>query len=104
MLYFIAGLSLLGVFTGIAFWLIHQGKTIAKAEEMAKKLTAADIISKKKNEYIKTVDHAVQRSKEYDDKIHAEFNRDGGPDANNVLRIIRAVSEDTTPDKPKDAG
>lgn len=93
LLYLIAGLALLGFLSATAFWLVHQGKTIAKAEEMAKKLTAADIISKKKNEYIKTVDQAVQRSKEYDDKIYESYV--SGTGLNKLFHDLNNIDPET---------
>ena len=94
---------MIGLLAGMAYWLIRQGKIIAKSEEMSKRITAGEIIAKKKNTYIRDVDKLVSLSKDLDVKISEEFNRPGGPSAANVMLILESVINDTTPPKPKDA-
>jgi hypothetical protein len=103
MIYWIIGIVVAASIVGFVYWIYRQGKLVAKSEELARRVTAGEIIAKKKNSYIRDVDKLVAASKEYDAKISEEFNRRGGPSAANVVLILESVINDTTPHKPKDA-
>lgn len=100
-LYAIVGTLTGGTVIFLTWWLIHIGKTIAKNDELARRLTAGEIVAKKKNQYIKDVDAIAAKSRDLDEKLRDEFKR--GPDAASVLRIFRDAASNTTPNSPKDA-
>lgn len=63
MIYWIIGLAVLTSFIGFVFWIFRQGKLVARSEELARRVTAGEIIAKQRNEYIKSVDKLVQKEK-----------------------------------------
>ena len=100
-IYAIIGSFGIGSVTLIVWWLVRIGKTIAKNEELARRLTAGDIIARKKNRFIKEVDALAAKSRGLDEELRKEFNR--GPSAANVMRVLSDAADDTTPKGPKDA-
>ncbi len=75
------GMGLIGILSLVSFivWLVNQGKQIARSEGLAK-------AEEKQNRYISDIPKIIQRSREYDDKIHEEYKR--GPSADNLNKLF----------------
>jgi len=95
-LYAVIGTISGGTIIFFIWWMVHIGKTIKANEELSKRLTAGEIVARKKNKYIKDVDALAAKSKEYDEKIHQVFA--SGATLDGVVSLLKSIDK---PDNSK---